>query len=64
MFSRKHFDELGQVRQSSEQISLQFKTSFNSLRPSILESRSKQKRNDVTELDGQQVIDSAECSFS
>jgi hypothetical protein len=44
------FDELGQV---SKQISVQFKTSLNSLRPSISELRLKkneQKSNGVTEL--------------
>jgi hypothetical protein len=55
-FSRKHFDQLGQVSKSSKQISLQFKMSLNSLRPSISELWSKQneqKRNGVTELRGQ-----------
>jgi hypothetical protein len=37
--------ELGQVLKSSKEISLQFKTSLNSLRPCISELRSKQKRN-------------------
>jgi hypothetical protein len=38
-----------------KQISLQFKTSLNSLRSSISELWSKQKLNDVTELRGQAV---------
>ncbi len=41
-FPRKHFYELGQVSKSSKQISLQFKTSLTSLRPSISELLSKQ----------------------
>jgi hypothetical protein len=52
-FSRKNFNELGLVPKSSKQISLQFKTSLNSLRPSISEFRSnqnEQKRNGVTDL--------------
>ncbi len=47
-FSRKHFNEPGQV---SKQIFLQFKTSLNSLRHSISELRSKQneqKHNGLT----------------
>jgi hypothetical protein len=35
---------------------LQFKTSLNSLRPSITELRSKQKCNYVTELRGQAAL--------
>jgi hypothetical protein len=60
-FSRKHFYELGQVSKSSKQISLEFKTSLNSLRPSLSELRSKQneeKRNGVTKLRGQAVTHS------
>jgi hypothetical protein len=50
-FSRKRFYEVGQVSKSSKQISLQFKTSLNSLWPSISQLWSKQnekKRNGVT----------------
>jgi hypothetical protein len=50
-FSRKHFYELGQVSKCSKQISLQFKTSLSSLRPSISDlwsKRNEQKRNDAT----------------
>ncbi len=49
----KQFYEVGQVSKSSKQIFLQFKTSLNSIRPSISDLQSNQKRNGVTELGGQ-----------